>query len=137
AGTACSGSASGSTCRAAPRWKPPVRCVITSKPLKRLHRNRKHHCVYYPLALELRPNSIFARARQDKVELYVWSAVGEYGMQVKEVDEIFTCCQHMRPGAQIGLESGGRLEVKEHFGLKPCKRLLGIEAQGCSEVLRS
>jgi hypothetical protein len=63
------------------------------------------HGAHRALALQLNPDAVDARAREHHLEFHLRTAVGEQRVLVHHVDEIIARDQHVRPCAEILLES--------------------------------
>src|SRR5262245_22817080 len=61
--------------------------------------------IHYAISLKLNPHPVRARPRKDDAELYLRTAVGDEWVLMHHVDEVVARSKHVRPHAQVFLES--------------------------------
>ena len=84
---------------------PGVDSVGAPRWLERLDRDVEMRGVHDAMALELHPDPVHARPREDEIELHLRTAVGDERMRVDHVDQVVAGRQHVAPGAEILLEA--------------------------------
>src|SRR6266576_2815386 len=85
---------------------------------ERFHGHIKLCRVDHALALELHPDTVGFRSREDHVELNLRTAICDERMLVEHIDQILARREHVSPCAEILFESFTRLHSKIHLRLE-------------------